>query len=459
MPSPIKTDAHLIGVRGERHLLSAIPETWGYMKHDTDLGIDVMFEIWSPGPSPQLVGRDVAIQIKSHENLPLDRFTRTKRPASYKSIRAQVPFERLQRSTVEYLSTSNAFVASIYLGNKGLRAQYETFLAVLPGMLRNWRFQPGNDDPAICITPLRPIAADLLALHPGSKEVRIPVHPLNFCTFIHSHYRDSYGHAALRRPQDGAPAYDTGLSSDTGIILHDSWQELLVDSLQNDVFDQIFAIRYAPFVKADPTAFIADLSAQLLAQAPLTPSLIWRLFECVVAGFFFKLEATDWLDPILAMRSEFFSLIILRLFRHQARPMSPGLFATYCEGSTSWPSAPAATDPFLADPFRCLGGKSGMREFYDEGCGYLDDLMRVDPDLARRTIRHLLTKDQRFGANELFGQMASSWMETKLPELVIDIVRNDLGEDWAHHDNRLIEMVRAVDVLDVKCLDFSPRDW
>jgi len=49
-------------------------------------------------------------------------------------------------------------------------------------------------------------------------------------------------------------------------------------------------------------------------------------------------------------------------------------------------------------------------------------------------------------------------MGTPLPDMVIEIVRNDLGQEWDHNDDRLIELIQAVGTLGVRCLDFSPRE-
>ena len=322
-------------------------------------------------------------------------------------------------------------------------------------MLSQFRRPVPQPDYVIALTPLRPIASDFLAAGRGA-EIRVPVHPLNFCELLHSRMLNEDGRAGWRGPDIDYAQGPTARDAD--IILFGRWEEVIADLLAGENFDTIFRIRYAPFTREDPVAFLREHVSLALSDTSFSPLSLWKLFECVIAGFFFKIFDMRWLDDVIALKSEFFSLLTLRLFRYQQAPLPPQLFATYLMASSAWPRAMLAIPPIAVDPFNCLHGKTSIREFYDEACGYLVDLIDVDIDLARKTICHVLGQPERFGVNELSGQMIASWMPTKLPGLVTDIIREHFGTIWDPADDPALEAIRALDSIGVICLDFSPSE-
>ena len=82
--------------------------------------------------------------------------------------------------------------------------------------------------------------------------------------------------------------------------------------------------------------------------------------------------------------------------------------------------------------------------------------MDRDRDLAHATILYLLTQKERFGINELFGQMTSS--DTPLLKLVIEIVRDALGSTWEPSHSTLGEAISALNSVGVTCLDVLPSE-
>ena len=455
MVSPTKTDAQLLGIRGERAFLSELPNTWGYLKHDADFGIDVMLEVWSEDKIPKLIGRDIAVQIKSHSGFPAGPARPIQRERSISRLRGELFYERLKRSTLEYLAGSNAFLASIYFEETRLDFRFSAFREILPGTLSALRLLSPTPDWLVCITPLRSIASGLLERNKSAVEVRIPIHPLNFCEFINSRRVGKDGESDWRSRDI---VYDRSPGANPDTILHNRWAEVVADSIVGPDFDTICKIRYTPFIESNPTKALRDHARRILMDSTLAPRTVWLLFECVIAGFFFKMSDLTWLTNVLDLKSEFFSLLTLRLFRYQHATLTPDAFATYLKGCAVWPRVSHPIPRFAADPFNCLHGKTSIREYYDEGCGYLVHLIDTDPGAARDTILRILKHADRTGANELFGQMVAAFAASPLPEFVRRLIADDLGATWDSADDAVTDAIRALNAIDIICLDFSPLE-
>lgn len=455
MAWPTKTESQLLGIRGERAFLAAMPRAWGTIKHDSDFGIDLMLEIWTEGRVSKLIGRDVAVQIKSHNRFPGPQSDGSSLRPDYKAIRAELFYERLKRSTLQYLAKSNAFIASVYLDEPYAGFLFPEFRRIIPKQLSIRGIVRRNSEQTIAVTPIRPIADDLLATGGRSIEIRVPIHPLNFCLFVDSR-KPILDDSLLGRRH--ISDYANGPTTSGNVVMFDNWTEVIADSLTGADFDTIFQIRYAPFVRKDPVALLREQVSLALSDVTFAPLSLWKLFECIVAGFYFKIGDMRWLEEILCLKSEFFSLLVMRLVRFQRAQLTPKMFATYLMAHAVWPRPRKSISPFAADPFNCMYGKTSVREFYDEGCGYLLDLIETNGALARETIEHMLTQPTRLGVNELCGQMVASASATNLTRLVTDVVQKRFCSTWERTKKPALDAIRALDSIGILCLDFSPSE-
>jgi len=461
MSFPKKTPSSLIGIRGERDFVAQLPDTWGYMKHDADFGIDYMLEVWSEEKEPRLISRDIAIQVKSHDRFPKPNLSTGSLRLAEIDLRKEIWFERIKSSTIDYLAESNAFVTSIYLAEQRIDFVFDGFRRILPGSLSVWGRTMSRDGEALySICPLRPVRADLLKRAAARDYVNIPVHPLNFCRFLPSSYEEEEGRTRSLYGSRGRAQldYTLGLSRASKTIVHKDWREVIVDSALSDIFDTIFRVRLAPFLADDPLEIVSNAARDALDRGVSDIADMWILFECLIAGFYFEVSSFGWLFDIIRFRSEFLSLLSLRLCRYHSISLPPELFTAYCEAGSVFPRFESGLQPFQSDLFQCLGGKSGVREYFTDGCDYLIDLVAIDSNAAKGLVRYILSADEQYGVGELFGQMVASRGTSELVPLVTDMILTEFRSNWDQTRNEVTNAIRALNSIGVTCLDFSPSE-
>lgn len=459
MKFPKKTRSGLIGVRGEREFVARLPDAWGYMKHDVDFGIDYMLEVWSEEEEPKLISRDIAVQVKSHDRFPKPNPSAGLPRLADLDLRAELWFEKIKSSTINYFGDSNAFILSIYLSEDRIDFAFSGLRRVLPSQLSLWVNSGIRKEGALySICPLRPVRAELAKQAAASDHVNIPVHPLNFCPLTSYHEeekgRTRYIYGSRFR---GAFDYAIGLSRASKIIAHNNWREVIADSAISDIFDEIFRIRLAPFLADDPLKIVTVAARAALDRRVDDIADMWILFECLIAGFYFDIRSSEWLFDVIRFKSEFLSLLALRLCRYHSVSVPPELFTAYLQAGSVTPRFDCGLKPFQVDPFGCLGGKSGVREYFTEGCNYLIELIYIDQETAKGLVRHILRADEEYGVGELFGQMVEGG-PSSLMTLVTQLIRTEFQSNWDESENDVTNAIRALNSIGVSCLDFSPSE-
>ena len=66
------------------------------------------------------------------------------------------------------------------------RFSLSEFFLLLPGTLAHSGLSTNRSDSVICETPLKTNESDLLNISGESAEIRVPIHPLNFCVLVFS---------------------------------------------------------------------------------------------------------------------------------------------------------------------------------------------------------------------------------------------------------------------------------
>jgi hypothetical protein len=431
------------------------------MKHDADFGIDYMLEIWSEEDEPKLISRDIAIQIKSHSRFPKPNPSTDSLRLPELDLRKELWFERIKSSTINYLVDSNSFITSIYLAENRIDFAFDGFRRILPGSLS----QRGNtysrdEQPLYGICPLRPVRTELLRRANARDYVKIPVHPLNFCRFLPSYREQERGRTKTLNGSRRRGIFDDtqGLSRDSKAIVHADWREVIIDSILSDVFDVIFRIRLAPFLTNNPQEIVSNATKTSFDRDAVEITDMWVLFECLVAGFYFEVTNFGWLHEIVKFRSKFLSLLALRLCRYHTISLPQDLFAAYLQAGSVHPKFDCGLKPFQTDLFGSLSGKTGIREYYNDGCDYLIDLIATNPKEARKQILYVLTSEEQYGVGELFGQMVASRSTSKLPSVVTEIVRTEFKKEWDETPDETLNVIGALNSIGVSCLDFSPGE-
>jgi len=408
--SPKKTKSALLGIQGERAFSGMLPSSWGIARYDNDFGADFSCEVWSENENPELIERNVLIQVKARGAKFIKDTYDTR--AIYEDHtsktnhlpKIQYPKISISRETLEYLCKSYGFLSTLVFESDPDRWW---FLHEFPKLFdpssrilfnifierQSQRLKLG--DGVMSITPLNEIS--WLLKHKDAietKSVSIPLLPQSFNLLPYCSNNKKTNESLIkpnRNPYDLSHALEVD-----DLLFLESWKETVISGLDNAYFNRIYRIRFSPFFLKTSSDFLRDCHDG--------EEDLWILTEIYLAVYNSPRAKNnfDWLAQYCNTESAFLNYLILKCCRKH-RVFNVQIFLACCDAQ-HWKGPKS----FLNDPFDLHDGKYFPRGYSDELVRYFSDASKLAPKVAKVMLNEVLPGGKSVGGagvSNFFGQI------------------------------------------------------